>query len=300
MVILLILSIAVCALCIFFYLRICREIRFLCRQLDEIHDGSHIELSVSSRQKPLLLLCRRLNSILSARDASHIQYERGEKLLKQNITNLAHDIRTPLTGVSGYLQLALECGDAGKKEDYLLTVRRRLTELEDMLEKLFLYTKLTNETFAFPAESMKTVQILPLLGDCLLSLYTSFEEKGIVPEVCFESEDFQVQGDEDALRRVFLNLMQNALLHGTGNLFIRQEESPENRLVFENAIPEGANLNPRQIFDRFYKADTARRKGSSGLGLFIVRELMKRMGGNAEAELGEGTLRILLTFPPGS
>ena len=77
---------------------LCADIRSLCRQLEEIERGSHMELTTGTRQKSLLRLCRSLNRILAAKDRSHIQYERAEKQLKQNITNLAHDIRTPLTG----------------------------------------------------------------------------------------------------------------------------------------------------------------------------------------------------------
>ena len=103
---------------------LCADIRSLCRQLEEIERGSHMELTAGTRQKSLLRLCRSLNRILAARDRSHIQYERAEKQLKQNITNLAHDIRTPLTGASGYLQLARECDDAGKRDHYLSVAGR--------------------------------------------------------------------------------------------------------------------------------------------------------------------------------
>lgn len=302
---------------------LCADIRSLCRQLEEIERGSHMELTTGTRQKSLLRLCRSLNRILAAKDRSHIQYERAEKQLKQNITNLAHDIRTPLTGASGYLQLARECDDAGKRDHYLSVAGRRLEELADMLEKLFLYTKLSNENFAFSDENMKQIQVLPLLSDCLLSLYTKFEEQNIEPEVRFESESFRVPADEDALRRIFLNLLQNALIHGTGNLTITQriidngpdpqrekpcrkaapdkamprEAGAHGCLIFENSVPENSTPDPEQMFDLFYKADTARRKASSGLGLFIVKELMKRMGGNASAKLDGNTLRIFLYFP---
>lgn len=327
--------------------RLCADILSLCRQLEEIERGSHMELTALTRHKSLLQLCRSLNRILAARDQNHIQYERAEKQLKQNITNLAHDIRTPLTGASGYLQLARECDDAGKREHYLSVTGRRLEELADMLEKLFLYTKLANEDFTFSNENMNRIQVLPLLSDCLLSLYTKFEELNMEPEVRFESEGFQVLADEDALRRIFLNLLQNALIHGAGNLVITQRivydvQNPQKEnpcwkatsdkampwekasdkamprkkasddkampretgtrgcLVFENSVSENSTPDPEQIFDLFYKADSARRKASSGLGLFIVRELMRRMGGEAAAELDGNALRIFLYFPPGT
>ncbi|MCI9436973.1 MAG: HAMP domain-containing histidine kinase [Lachnospiraceae bacterium] len=318
-IMLILLSLA-CALLLGLLLRLYADIGSVCRQLEEIARGSHMELTAATRQRPLLNLCRILNRIFASLEESRIRYERSQKQLKRNITNLAHDIRTPLTGASGYLQMARECGDFAKRDHYLLTAGRRLEELEDMLEKLFLYTKLTNEDFLFSRESLKPVQILPLLSDCLLSLYTQFEEKGISPEIRFASEGFRALADEEALRRIFLNLLQNALLHGEGNLTITQSnsaapplpETPSNDtghtsaqtspawqgcLCFENRVPRDISIHPKQLFDLFYKADNARRKGSSGLGLFIVKELMHRMGGDAAAKLNGNLLQITLFFP---
>ena len=300
-VICILLSLA-CLLLLVLLLRLYAAIRFVCRQLETIQEGSHIQLTVTTRQRPLLTLCRILNRILSSRDRTQIQYEQAQKQLKQNITNLAHDIRTPLTGASGYLQLARECHDAAKNDHYLASAGRRLNELEDMLEKLFLYTKLTNEAYVFPEENKLSIQLLPLLSECLLSLYTDFEEKKILPEIHFRQEGFRVRADEDSLRRIFLNLIQNALLHGSGGLRILQSSgeapahcplrstarsrtiSPAGCLIFENPFPKSRPMDISQIFDRFYKADPARGRASSGLGLFIVRELMRKLGGEAMAE----------------
>lgn len=299
MIILLIILIIICLTAILLYLRLRWDICFLYNQLGEIADGSHMELTVNSRQKALLALCGRLNQVLASKDQSHIRYLRSQRQLKQNITHLAHDIRTPLTGASGYVQLAQECEDSEKRTRYLEAAGRRMAELEDMLEKLFLYTKLTNDTFRFSEEAMKKVSVLPLLNDCLLGMYTKFEEKGAAPEVSFETERFTITADEDALKRIFLNLIQNALLHGSGGISITQhtEDDGSSRLVFENPVPEDNNISIHQIFDQFYKAGPARGKGSSGLGLFIVKELMARMEGRVWAELDGGCLRIVLCFP---
>ncbi len=314
-----ILSVTACILLALFYIRLCLDIRSICNQLREIQRGSHLELTVNSRQRALITLCRKLNQVLSSRDQSHIQYEKAERRLKQSITNLAHDIRTPLTGASGYLQLAEECVDAGKREHYLQAASARLIELEDMLEKLFLYTKITNEDFVFSGGSLKSIPVYPLLENCLLSFYTQFEEKGITPELLFSSKDFRVQAEEEALRRIFLNLIQNALVHGAGGFTVYSATSTFNMgevepfepakvsrqtlclretpvLVFENPVGTDNLPDPAQMFERFYKADSARSKSSSGLGLFIVRELMRKMGGEAEAELQGNMLRIILRF----
>lgn len=273
------------------YVRLRVDLRFLSEQLREIERGSHMELAVNSAQRPLSAFCNALNRVLIRKDRAYLQYERAQKQLKQNISGLAHDIRTPLTGASGYLQLAEECEDPDKRKHYLSAADKRLTELEEMLEELFLYTKLTSEEFSL---SRKKMQVLPVLSECLLGLYVRFEEKGVAPSVDFASEDFTIYADEEALRRIFLNLIQNYLVHGVGGITIVQRS---NQLIFENDISGEGMLKPGQMFDRFYKGETARRKGSSGLGLFIVKELMKRMDGDAWAQLEGKKLQIVLRWP---
>ena len=272
------------------YTRSILEVRSIRRQLEEIERGSRMELGVYSRQREMLALCRKLNELGRQNMQGQIRYEKAQKQLKQNITALAHDIRTPLAGASGYVQLAGECKEKGRQTYYLQAAEGRLKELGDMLEELFLFTKLSDADFE---PDMRRLQVLPLLGDCLVGMYLQFEEKGISPEVRFDSEGFRVDADEEYLRRIFHNLIRNALLHGTGNLVITQQEK---RLTFENAVSETSRPDTEQIFEQFYKADSARRKGSSGLGLFIVKELMEKMGGGVKAELEKEKLRIILEF----
>lgn len=273
------------------YTRSILEVRSIRRQLEEIERGSRMELGVYSRQREMLALCRKLNELGRQNMQGQIRYEKAQKQLRQNITALAHDIRTPLAGASGYVQLAGECRERGRQAYYLQAAEGRLKELGDMLEELFLFTKLSDADFE---PDMRRMQVLPLLGDCLVGMYLQFEEKGISPEVRFDSEGFRVDADEEYLRRIFHNLIRNALLHGTGNLVITQQEK---RLTFENAVSETSRPDTEQIFEQFYKADSARRKGSSGLGLFIVKELMEKMGGGVKAELEKEKLRIILIFP---
>ena len=332
---------AACLCLAWLYGRLLAEIRSLHGQLEEIRRGSHIELAAGSRQKRLLALCQLLNQVLSAKDADYILYQQKERLLKQNITSLAHDIRTPLTGASGYVQLALECEDTEKEKHFLSAAQTRMEELEDMLEKLFLYTKLTSDDFTLAPENQKKLQALPLLGECLLGFHTQFERAGYAPEVLFEKEDYRILGEEEALRRIFQNLIQNALLHGSGGLRILQRDgipdlsavsglsaasglpaahadygsassgsaasghapagsqtaSLGGCIIFENPVPEADSIDISRLFDRFYKADPARGKASSGLGLFIVKELMCKMGGTVSARLEGGLFKITLQFP---
>lgn len=155
-----------------------------------------------------------------------------------------------------------------------------------MLEELFLYTKLSSEGFELV---IRPVQVLPLLSECLIGMYQQFEEKGISPSVEFENEGFLIDADEDCLNRIFRNLLQNALQHGNGDITITQHNA---QMTFQNPIAADSNLDATQIFDRFYKADTARSRGSSGMGLAIVKELVEKMGGRITAEISQCCLKI--------
>lgn len=269
------------------------EIQSICQQLEELAQGSHMELFVTRKDKAFLELCRKLNLVMKQNRQKEMQYDKAQKRLKQNISALAHDIRTPLTSAAGYLQMGAECTDDEKRDRYLNVSKDRLEELKDMLEELFLYTKLSSDEFEL---SIRPVQVLPLLGECLVGMYRQFEEKGTEPVVEFEDEGIRIMADEECLTRIFRNLIQNALLHGTGGITIRQTDRV---LTFENPVAEGSEIDVAQIFDRFYKADGARRKGSSGLGLAIAREMTEKMGGTIEAVLEQNVLTILINWPPG-
>lgn len=262
------------------------EMKSICMQLDELTRGSHMDLFVIRKDRTSLELCKKLNEVVSIQRQREIQYDKSQKRLKQNISALAHDIRTPLTSATGYLQMGAECPDKETRERYLDISSRRLKELKDMLEELFLYTKLSNDGFEL---SIRSIQVLPLLGECLISMYQQFEEKGVSPQVEFENEGFQLMADEDCLNRILRNLIQNALQHGNGGITITQKG---NQITFSNPIADDSTLDVTQIFDRFYKADAARCQGSSGMGLSIVKELVEKMGGRISAALHDNCLQI--------
>ena len=192
----------VCVVLAIRFVRVIFAVRSLSRQIEELGRGSHMEIGVQYRQRDILTLCRRLNQLVEYWFQRQKRQENAQRMMKQNITSLAHDIRTPLTGAAGYIQLAQECDDAVKQDRYLQTADDRLKELGDMLEELFLYTKLTSEEFKL---NMSEVQVLPLLGDCLIGFYRQFEERGIEPEVEFQSEGLRVLADEECLGRIFCN-----------------------------------------------------------------------------------------------
>lgn len=270
-----------------------REVRHLQKQLELLKNGSHMELATNTRNQVFLQLYTKLNQIFADIREKEQQHIRSQNQLKQSVSDIAHDIRTPLTSASGYLQMLEECTESEKQLRYEHIINRRIDELKDMLEELFLYTKLTSADFTFHCQS---TAVFPVLSDCMIGMYHVFEEKLIEPEILFENENISVSATPEALGRIFRNLINNALLHGTGGLSIVQTGTT---IRFANPVAHADTIDTDRLFDRFYKGDKTRKKGSSGLGLAIVRELCQRIGGTAEAEIvNEDTLEISVTFLP--
>lgn len=268
------------------------ELKHLLSQLEQLHAGSQMDLTAQHRDTLFLLLYKRLNYIFSSFYMKEQKYTQSQNELKQTISNLAHDIRTPLTSAAGYLQMLEDCTVSEKQQRYEQIIEKRINELKDMLEELFLYTKLTNTEFTLEC---KSTAVFPILSDCIVSLYHVFEEKNMEPDIQFEEEDIHVLASPESLQRVFRNLLNNALTHGNGCIKIYQHGS---LFRFSNAVEHADLIDTTQIFDRFYRADKTRPKGSSGLGLSIVKELVERMDGTIEADIQNKELVITITMPP--
>lgn len=286
----LIITIIILAALLILYIR---EVHHLKDQLDQLETGSQVELTTNTRNRAFVQLYQKLNHIFSESRTRERKYIRAQNQLKQSISDIAHDIRTPLTSASGYLQMLKEDTETEKQLRYETIIEKRIGELKEMLEELFLYTKLTSEEFSLDC---KDTAVFPVLSDCMVSMYHVFEEKQIEPKIRFENEAVCVFAAPEVLARIFRNLINNALLHGAGGLRIVQSGTT---ISFINPVEETASMDVERLFDRFYKADRTRKRGSSGLGLAIVKELCERMGGTAEAGLTlEKELAVSVTFLP--
>ena len=236
-------------------------------------------------------LCCAVNRRLDEGRDLRLETLRGEQELRYTMACISHDIRPPLAGAMGYLQL-LEAEP--ERREYLGIVLKRLGELEGLLDELFLYTRLQSETA--PLECRETAA-LPPLWDALADLCPQLEAAGITPDLRFDREDMTVWGDAAALGRVYRNLTVNALRHGGGGLVI---SGGDGVICFSNPLGPGPRPDPEHLFDCFYQGSPARGKGGAGLGLAIVRELMERMGAQASAGITGNTLEIKLTFARGA
>ena len=270
-----------------------RQVRGLSEQLKDLEPGSNQRLTCSVRDRNILSLCRLVNTYIDSQQKLVLQAREAEEELKYTIASVSHDIRTPLTGASGYMQMAEKTEDPDKRKEYCRIVRGRLKDLEQLLDQLFLYTKLTSQEISL---QMEPVSLFPLVCEVLTGFYGKFQEQNREPSLDFQEEAIQIQGDSSQLKRVLGNLVSNSLSYGLGPLFIVQKG---NTLTFSNKVKDPGSIDPDQMFVRFYRGDPSRNASKSshaGLGLSIARELTQAMGGKIEARLHEDILEIVLTF----
>nr|WP_326212201.1 HAMP domain-containing sensor histidine kinase [uncultured Oscillibacter sp.] len=258
----------------------------MARVLEETPPESNLRLTVRTFGMAPRRLCRAVNQRLEEGRQLRLETQKREQELKYTMTCISHDIRTPLAGAMGYLQLLEE--DPERQTEYLDIVRERLEKLEELLEELFLYTRLQGGSLPLKCE---TTAALPPLWDALAEFYPQLEAAGVEPKLRFDREDMTVWASPEALGRVYRNLIANALRHGGGGLTISGQDQT---ICFSNELPPGPRPDPERLFDRFYQSSPDRAADGAGLGLSIVRELMERMGGQASAQIMGNELQISL------
>ena len=258
----------------------------MARVLEETPPESNLRLTVRTFGMAPRRLCRAVNQRLEEGRQLRLETQKREQELKYTMACISHDIRTPLAGAMGYLQLLEE--EPERQTEYLDIVRERLEKLEELLEELFLYTRLQGGSLPLKCE---TTAALPPLWDALAEFYPQLEAAGVEPKLRFDREDMTVWASPEALGRVYRNLIANALRHGGGGLTISGQDQT---ICFSNELPPGPRPDPERLFDRFYQSSPDRAAGGAGLGLSIVRELMERMGGQASAQIMGNELQISL------
>lgn len=230
-----------------------------------------------------------------------MQYEENRKEL---ITNISHDLKTPITAIKGYVDGIMEgIADTREKHDrYMKTIASKADELDKLIDELFLYSKLDMQKVPF---RMQPMSVRGLLSDWSDDLGFELEKNGVALMTDFEvGSSVLVQVDPDSFKRVLGNVIQNSLKYmDKGSPLIRLSARTDNGHV-EIAIEDNGSGIPAEamphIFEQFYRAEWSRnsRTGGSGLGLAIAKQIMLAHDGDIRAESveGEGT-RVILTIP---
>ena len=267
------------------------SLREVSRELAEkLRTDTNTLISLSSGDRAVRALAAQMNIQLQALRRERLRLQKGDAELKNAITNVSHDLRTPLTAICGYLERLEKEEHSEKARRYLAVIRERSQAMRDLTEELFRYSMA-----AAAAEEMtrQPVSVKDVLEQSLAGFYGSLTEKGISPEIRLPNGPVVRNLDPAALRRIFDNLLNNALKYSDGDLRVSLTEAGE--AVFSNAAGKLDCVQTQRLFDRFYTVETA--SGSTGLGLSIAHMLVEKMGGEIGAEYVSGRLRIFVRFP---
>lgn len=277
-----------------------RQIGELCRQLSFLKETTtNNRLTTYMTERELLLLAELINDIYDKHEQSELALREKERRMKELIANVSHDIRTPLTSLKGYFELLMqEYGDkqSDREMQYAMVMNERMNTLNDLLDELFTYTKLQSDDYVL---ELSEYDITRLILDTLFSFYGIFKEKGIEPVLDINETSVITSCNEVAVKRVVANIIRNAMLHGTGDIRIKYGMTDGGvEFICSNRVANPDEVDVDMVFDRFYKADKARNKSSTGLGLAIARELVERMGGSITAKMDgdEFEIRVGMVF----
>lgn len=276
-----------------------RELKRVAAFLDERDPASNGRLPLGAPLPGTPALVNAVNRQLDSAQALLRRQQQEEREFQQGIASLSHDIRTPLAGARGYVQLAADelaasckapVGGARASEGpsssespgrdgarFLTLADGRLEAMQGMLDQLFDYTRsLDGDLYGAKEE----VNAVALLSSVLAGNYPSFAQRGWQPSIAFEDAVIPVEANSEALRRIFENLVANALRHGSGEFLVRQQGR---RITFQNRAEGLPGIDISRVFERFYRGDAPRTAAGAGLGLSVVQNLCRSQGFSATA-----------------
>lgn len=266
-----------------------RDIRSCARQLR----SGRPRVSMAAPNAAAEELLTAINALLDLREQEEGDYRRQERAIRQQIANISHDLRTPLTSILGYLQLLEGEGlTAEERREYLAIVQGRAKALQSMIVSFYDLSRLEGGEYPL---SRERVDLYHMLSELVAEFYNDFE--GFDMTVELREGLPSVTADPAGVLRVFTNLIRNAMEHGRSRMSILlYQEGDEVVSVFANDAPGLTSEDVEHVFDRFFTADKMRTGQSTGLGLAIVKALVERMGHTVSAELEGDLFRVVVRW----
>lgn len=257
---------------------------------DRLITDTNTLIDISSGDRYMRNLANTINIQLRKLREERHRFQQGDMELKNAITNISHDLRTPLTAICGYLDL-LE--DEEKSESacrYIEIIKNRADLITELTEELFRYSIIISGERDAVTEP---VVINAVLEESIAAFYSALNEHNIIPDIKIPENKIIRTLDRFALIRVFSNLLNNAIKHSDGDLDITLSDAGE--IVFTNTATKLNEVQVGKLFDRFYTVEAARK--STGLGLAIAKTLVEQMNGTISAKYENNKLSICIFFP---
>lgn len=262
---------------------------------EELFENRVIKLAVPDRKLEELL--ETVNENLRKIRTERKVYQQNERKLKEQIENISHDLRTPLTAVIGYLKM-IDADKLGEEDrEFLKIAIHKSYTLQELTGQFYELSRVTSHEFTLEKEVLDGTRILK---ETCLENYSLLEKAGLDLTLPDFEKTMMIEGNREALNRVFCNLIQNSIRYAKEELRVRIQEDEDKktvRFVFSNDIdPEQEIENPELLFERFYMQEESRSHAGTGLGLTISRTLTEHMGGHMWAEYSGDQGKRFLTF----
>lgn len=271
-----------------------KEIKRISYNLDEILSiDSNKILHGEFSNKELNELLLKINKMITYVRYKELDLERKNKSLKKEITNITHDLRTPLTSSLGYIDLILKSNlSKEEQERELKIVENRLLRLEELINSFFEFSIITTDNKKI---DMEQTNLVAVAEECISHYYDDFTREKRKVVFVNDIKKYNILSNAEILKRIIDNLISNSLKHSNSDLIIKLSEKNDIRLSFENDIVD-TNIDIEHIFDEFYTSDISRTKGNTGLGLAIAKEFTEMLGGNISANKLKNKLIIKISF----
>ena len=241
-----------------------------------LNNNTNQLITISSNNKNLKKLVNNLNKDLKYLRKLKLEYINGNQNLVNVITNMTHDIRTPLTAIRGYLDL-IETNNLNKKQkEYIKYINAKVNDLTILTEELFDYSKISNNS----------------LDKIIASFYDLFKEKGINPSITITNKKIIRYINKLSFNRIIDNIIMNALKYSDEYINIKLDDN--GIITFKNKTTILDRISVAKIFDRFFTVENANK--SSGIGLSIARKLVELNNGKITAKLRNNELVITIVF----
>lgn len=255
---------------------------------EKLASDTNTLIDISSRDPYLCHLAASINTQLRILRSQRHRYQNGDRELKEAVTNISHDLRTPLTAICGYLDLLEKEPLSENAARYLSLIENRTEAMKQLTEELFRYSVILS------SEEMvtQTVHVNGVLEESIAAFYAALTSRGIRPQIHMSGKRIEKQLNREALSRVFSNILSNALKYSDGDLEITLHDDGE--IVFSNTASGLNEIQVGKLFDRFFTVEAARNSG--GLGLAISKTLVEQMEGRISAEFKNSRLSIHILF----
>ena len=257
---------------------------------DKLQTDTNTLISLSSGDRAVRALAAQMNTQLQVLRQERLKLQHGDAERKAAITNVSHDLRTPLTAICGYIDLLEQEPLPERPRRYLKILRERTETMRTLTEELLRYCV---STAAEEELTPVPLDLRAVLEQSLAGLYGTLTRRSIQPRIELPEGPVSRDLDPAALRRIYDNILSNAAKYSAGDLTVRL--GPDGTALFENSAGSLDPVQVQRLFDRYFTVQSA--SGSTGLGLSIARQLTQRMGGSIRADFRDGRLCVSVRFP---